>query len=74
MKFVLNNDAVVALEEKNIIFDLSKDYSDDEAFELSDAIREVQIFYAQNGDQESLALADKYANIADEIDRQIDAS
>ncbi|NLL91203.1 MAG: hypothetical protein GX222_02140 [Ruminococcaceae bacterium] len=65
----LKESEIEALLKEKIEFIENKDLSEDEAFALSDSVRDVQVYYAQNN---NVNLAEKYAKIADEIDRQID--
>ena len=45
--------------------------NDDEAFELLDALHDAEVFYMQNGDEESYKISDQYARLADKVQDSI---
>jgi len=59
------------LAKKGIPFDESRDYSDDEALNLLDQVRDIEISYSQftGGLEESLFF--QYGDLADKIQSQI---
>ena len=73
MRIQLNSKQQQMLEQVGIAIIPTKDYSDDEAFELLDKVYDVEIQYAQDADTSHAArqLANEYAAIADEIQSQI---
>lgn len=64
----LNEEELLLLSEKNIEFDSSLEYSDDELLDIADKVRNIEIMYSQMNDDKSVSLANKYGKIADKIE------
>ena len=71
MKFDLSNAEISLLKRRNVSFSASKEYGEDEALDLLDAIREIEVSYAEREDPEGERLYTAYQNIADKVYREI---
>lgn len=71
MKFDLTNQELELLKSKNIQLDLDCDYSDDEALDLLDHVRDVEISYSQSTTNSGRQLYQKYGSLADKMQAQI---
>ena len=71
MKIKLSKDEIALLTNRNIPFAATKDYDDDEALEFLDKVREAQVSYAQNEDDEGKELYSRFERIADKIYKTI---
>lgn len=62
------------LKNKNINFEDERDFSEEEAEELLDKVRDVEIYYSQRvgTDGTSIRLYKEYGNLADKIQDAID--
>ena len=71
MKFSLTQQEEELLQNKGILFDKSKEYTEDEALDLLELVREVEILYAQftGGAEETLYF--QYGRLADKLYTQI---
>lgn len=71
MKFSLTLQEAMLLQKKGVPFDESKEYTEDEALDLLDQVREIEVSYAQfsGGAEENLYL--QYGRLADKIYAQI---
>lgn len=71
MKFNLTKQEAMLLQDKGISFDDNKEYTEDEALDLLDLVREIEVSYAQfTGGKEEM-LYSQYGSIADKIYSQI---
>lgn len=71
MKFDLSEQEIELLHNKGIVFDKSREYSDDEALDLLDQVRDIEISYSQFTTESGKALYLKYGDIADKMQSQI---
>lgn len=70
MKFQLSKTELQCLRQREIFVDLSCDYTEAEAFEILEQVRELEVRYAQDyGKDEKLFFL--YGDLADKIQRQI---
>lgn len=71
MKIILSQEEIDLLKIAGITFDSSKNYSDDEALDLLELVREKEVSLSQyhKGHEEKLFI--QYGNIADRIQDQI---
>lgn len=58
-------------KQKDVPFSASKEYSENEALDLLDTIREAEVSYAECEDTEGERLYTAYQSIADKVYRQI---
>lgn len=71
MKFELTKKEIDLLVDKNIPFDSLRDYTDDEALDLLEQVRDIEVNYAQKYDTEGERFYFLYGNLADKIQGQI---
>lgn len=71
MKFNLTAQEIKLLQDKGILFDRSREYTEDEALDLLEQVREIEVSYAQfaGGAEETLYF--QYGKLADKIYSQI---
>lgn len=70
MKFRLSKAEIQSLSERGIRVDPSHDYTEDEAFELLERVRDLEVRYSQDyGKDEKLFFM--YGDLADKMQRQI---
>ncbi len=67
MIFKLSEEEITLLRSRNIPFAASKDYDNDAALGLLDAVRDAQVAYSQNEDERGKELYLQYERIADKI-------
>lgn len=67
MRIVLTKREQNLLAAKAIPFDPNQDYSDDDALELLDLVREAEVSYSQGEDCTSRELYYQYARLGDKI-------
>lgn len=74
MKIQLTNREIEKLAEENITVDPQKDYTEEEAFDLLDSIRDVEISYAMRAEKSRQAdeKAVKIGDIADKVQDIVD--
>ena len=71
MKFDLNNQEIELLKRKNISFSREHDYSDDEALDLLEQVRDAEAGYSQDYGNVREKFFYKYGNLADKIQNLI---
>lgn len=71
MRFNLTQKEVQLLNGQNILVDLTKDYTPEEALELLDSVRAVEAMYAQDYGNERERMYFQYGNLADKMQQQI---
>lgn len=71
MKFHLTNQEIELLRNKGISFVASREYSEDEALDLLDQVREIEVSYAQFTGGVETTLFFQYGSLADKIHSQI---
>lgn len=71
MKFELTPKEIQLLKDKGIFYDETREYSDDEALNLLEQVRDIEISYAQFTDGEEKSLYFCYGDLADKIQSQI---
>ena len=71
MKIALLKQDAILLADAGIAYDESKEYSEDEALDLLDAVREVEVSYSQFDRGSKADLYFRYGLIADRIYAQI---
>ena len=71
MIFELTQKEASLLEEKRILFDSAHDYSEDEAFEFLEQVRNIEVEYAQDYSAAGERLYYLYGDLADKIQSQI---
>lgn len=70
MRFQLSKTEIQYLQEREILVDLSRDYTEDEAFRLLERVRELEVRYSQDyGKDEDLFF--RYGDLADKMQEQI---
>lgn len=71
MKFKLNAQEIQLLSDKGIPFNADHEYTEDEALDLLDQLREIEVSYAQftGGTEQNLFFL--YGNLADKIHSMI---
>lgn len=67
MTIDLTAQEVTLLVNKNIPFDGLYDYTDEEALELLDQVRDVEVSYSQGTDAQSVRLYEQYGDLADKL-------
>ena len=65
MKFSLTATEIALLNAEHISFSPFKDYSEDEALDLLEQVREAEVAYSQCEDQKGIDLYDSYCHIGD---------
>ena len=71
MKFDLTAKEIKLLQDKGIPFDGSREYTEDEALDLLELVREIEVSYAQFTGGTENALYFQYGSLADKIYSQI---
>ena len=71
MKFQLTELEQQLLEDQSILFDPHQDYTLDEALELLEQVRDIEVMYAQDCENSQETLYYLYGNLADKIHAQI---
>lgn len=71
MIFELTKKETDLLEERRIPFDFAHDYSENEAFELLEQVRNIEVEYAQDYTVTGERLYYLYGDLADKIQSQI---
>lgn len=71
MKFDLSSSEVELLEKKGISLDVNLEYTEDEAIDLLEAVRDIEISYSQFSTSSEKSLYAQYAHLADKIFAQI---
>lgn len=71
MKIKLTEAEVRLLEDENILFNPLQDYTDDDALDLLEQVRDIEVSYAQRYDTTGEKLYFLYGNLADKIQGQI---
>ena len=70
MRFRLSETEIQILRDREIFVDPFRDYTEDEAFELLDRVRDFEVCYAQDcGEDEKLFFL--YGDLADKMQGQI---
>lgn len=67
MRIVLTKTERDMLDAEAIPFDSDRDYTDDEALELLDLVREVEVSYSQGEDSTSREKYRQFQKLADKI-------
>jgi len=71
MKIYLDGKDAEMLIKHGITYSEDKEYSEGEAFDLLDNVRDAEVFFAQSNSAQALKNAAAYARIADKIQSQI---
>lgn len=71
MKFKLSEKEIGLLKDKSIPFDSARDYTDDEALDFLEQVRDIEVEYAQDYDTDGEKLYFQYGDLADKIQSQI---
>lgn len=67
MKIELTQQEQKLLSDHNISFDPDRDYSDDEALDLLDQVRDAEVYYSQGEDSHSKRMYREYSTLGDKI-------
>lgn len=71
MKFDLTQKEIKLLEDKGIQFDKTREYTDDEALELLERVRDIEISYSQFTGGIEKKRYFQYGDLADKMQSQI---
>lgn len=71
MKISLSQSEIDLLSRKGVTVDSTYEYTDDEALDLLDNVRDIEVSYAQGTDTVSTDLYKKYGDIADKLSAMI---
>ena len=67
MKFNFTSNEEKLLCQRHIYYNSDKDYSDDEALELLEQVRDAEVYYSQETDAEGIRLYESYCQLGDKI-------
>lgn len=71
MKFELTEEEVRLLAVQDVSFDPDYDYTDDEALDFMDRVRDIEVKYAEDYDPAGERLFFLYGDLADKVQAQI---
>lgn len=71
MKFDLTNHEIELLNSQNIQIQSDREYTDDEALDLVDLVRDVEISFSQLPTSQGKQLYKTYGSLADKMQGQI---
>lgn len=71
MKFALTNQEIELLHSKGIQIEPDREYSDDEAIDLVELVRDVEISYSQFTTNQGKRMYQEFGNLADKMQAQI---
>lgn len=71
MRFDLTHEEIKLLEDKGVSVDETRDYTDDEALNLLDMVRDIEVSYSQFTGGVEKTLYFQYGDLADKMQSQI---